>query len=146
LPSGRLLGAGYPGQEAVTKFVPQPPYAFARCRPLSGRSREGRSQADDPSNVVRPGATLAFLRASVHQRLELDRGTQGQGANALGAAELVGADTDHIDRRSQLGDVEPGCGLDRVRVEHGAGGSPSDEASHFGQGLEGTDLVVDELD
>ena len=72
--------------------------------------------------------------------------TDDEGTDALGAAELVGADRDQVGPGGGLGHVDPGQGLDGVGVDDGVGGVATDDLGHLGDGLDGADLVVDQHD
>ena len=90
--------------------------------------------------------TLPLLWPAVEQRGQRDRPAQGEGTDALGAAELVAADADQVSAGAELGDIEPWDGLNSVSVHYSPGGTPPDQTGDLGHGLDRPYLAVDQLD
>ena len=143
---GSLVSAGNAGEEPLGQPVPQPVNALAGRPPLGRRRFQGGGHADYAGDVVGAGPTFPFLRPAVDEWLQLDGAAQGQSADPLWAAKLVPADADHVGACGAFGHVEPGHGLNGVRVKDRRRRPPVDQAGHVGQGLDRTHLIVDELD
>ena len=72
--------------------------------------------------------------------------TNGEDTNALGAAELVGAEGHEIHERGDRAEVDPTRSLHRVGVQQRLRGQPTHEFRHRRQVGDGADLVVDRHD
>jgi hypothetical protein len=107
-----------------------------------GRHQRG-GQRDDPRDVVGAAAALALLTTTDDERVEGDAVAHGEHADALRAAELVGAQREQIDVPPDRAQVEPRCGLHGVGVQDGAGREPPDDGAHRGEVGHRADLVVD---
>ena len=77
-------------------------------------------QGDDAGDVVGAAAPLALLAAADEQRVEHDALAHGEHADALRAAELVGAQRQQVDVRPHAAQVEPRRGLHGVGVQQRA--------------------------
>ena len=74
--------------------------------------------------------------------LDVDAVAHHERADALRAAELVGAHRHQVGGRRQRGHVEPREGLHGVGVEGGVRRPVAHDGRHLGQRLDGADLVV----
>ena len=141
-----LGGVGDGSQQAVGHPVPQDPHSGdGFCAP-GDRLLHGGRHADDAGHVVGATAPVALLTAAVDDGLDSDALPHDEGADALRAPELVGADGDEGGARCERGHVEPREGLHGVGVDDGGRRPVAYQLNHVGERLHGADLVVGEHD
>ena len=120
---------------------PQPADASA-ARATAPASRRAAASPTAPSHVVGAAAPLALLTPAVQQRCHRHALAHHQRADALGAAELVGAHRHEVESGCQLRQIEGGGRLHRIGVEHGLGRVPAHQLCDLVQGLDRAHLVV----
>ena len=98
---------------------------------------------NDAGGVVRTAAALALLTATDDQRVDSGTAALDEHADALGSAELVGAQRQQIDVGGDRTQVEPTGRLHRVGVHERARCVTADDAGHRGEVVDGAHLVVD---
>ena len=138
-------GCGAVGQGLVTEALCEPVAQGRDAADVLVRSaaarREGGGDPDRAGHVL--GVPLRRSRSCPPPRRIGWTGralAHDEGAGALRAAELVGADADEVGRRGGDGEVEPRRALHGVGVQHRVGRRLADR----GERLDRADLVVDE--
>ena len=102
------------------QLVAQALEARAHVGQLLGGQGHGDSEPDDAGDVLGARAQATLVAAAVQDGLQARAALHVQGADPLGAVELVPREAEEID--AELGDVhrQRADGLHGVRVEQGA--------------------------
>ena len=93
--------------------IAQRPHAIHRREVADGRARRG-AEAGDGRHVLRPGPAPALLAATGDEGRQLGAIPDNEGADPLGAAQLVRRQAEVVDAQRPEADRHPACGLDGV--------------------------------
>ena len=137
-----MTRSGLPALTPGFEVIPQPtggdgPVAF---QPLGRRGR-GHAHSDERRHVLGTAATISFLRAADHLRLQTGSPGDEHSPRTLGAMELVGGEGEKIDVDRSAVDRHSTDRLNRIGVKSNS--MFATEPADLLDGLDQTGLVVD---
>ena len=140
------MGTGNGSHQAVLEAVAHFGHPDSRHLPVHQYQVGGPAQADDGRNVLGATAPGPLLPASTEHRGQRHVADHQERTGALGTTELVARDADQVGPTTPLGQVQPGCALDGVGVEHGTGRPLGDQGGDLYHGVDHPGLVVGQHD